>query len=206
MYFLLSKNTKGEWGDFGGPWGNEGISYLKTALDYCSKQTRYVFGKLALAIRPLEKTLSRDEIDNCSQQSNNYLATRITNQVHNKKNSSHMFLAHVDFVPEDTFNNASPVPDQKKLNYAWIPASEFMQTIGKIKNRWQAFYLNKQINRHFFDICTHSYDEIMRIVSQENKNIPLKEEILDLNVPDLSTKHHNVLKNQPNNTPMPYKI
>jgi hypothetical protein len=200
-YILLGKNARGEWGDFGTSWQGHS-SYLQTALSAFAKQTRYVFGKLADDVQPLEKLVPKNKLDYYQKRSMQYAAARvIKKEVTNEKKSSYLFLVYVDWVPEGTFNNAASVQDQK-TNYEWVPVDAFMKAMHDTQNRWQATYLNKQISRHLYTTCHDAYDTIMATIypSQQHPPTTFKE---PNSTPAPLTTPILALKNNQEDSPLP---
>lgn len=93
-----------------------------------------------------------------------YITPRITAELVHPKKYYHMYLAKVDFIPADVFNNAAFVANYEKENYAWVPVDEFMQAMKKKTNRWRAYYLKKQIRRQIYDVLHDSHDLIMKTI------------------------------------------
>jgi hypothetical protein len=163
-YFLLRKNARGEWGAFSTEWPGDDSSYKDAALNAFAKQTLYVFGKFTDRISPYEQSIPANKLEYYKKRSIDYASARVTKDVHNAKKSSYIFLVCVDYIPEDTFNNAADLPDQRKHNYAYVPVDEFMHQMHIKQDRWQAKYLNKQINRHFYSTCNQAYHDIMSTI------------------------------------------
>lgn len=93
-----------------------------------------------------------------------YITPRITAELVHPKKYYHMYLAKVDFIPADVFNNAALVANYDKENYAWVPVDEFMQAMKKATNRWRAYYLKKQIRRQIYDVLHDSHDLILKTI------------------------------------------
>jgi len=171
-YFLLGKDPNGSWSAFGGPWEKKQSSQLKTALDYFSHQTRYVFGKMMDDIKPLEKAIKKDALIHYRKRSMEYAAPRVTSEIISNKKNIYLYLVCVDFVPENTLKKAFSLPDTKKQEYAWIPADDFMNTIKSIGNKWRAAYLDQQISRQLYTVCHDAYGAIMEAVYPRQCNTP----------------------------------
>lgn len=158
-FFLLGQEPNGAWADFGGRY-EQGESALETASREFSEETRYVFGKFASGLKNLEKKAD----PSCLKASINYIKERISGKLVHPKKYYVMYLAHVDFIPAQTFIKAHKVPHYEKKDYEWVPVSEFMETINKTNDRLRAFYERKQIRRQFFDVCKAHHDEIIQMI------------------------------------------
>lgn len=165
-YFLLGRDQEGTWSDFGGSAEPTDEDTYATAIRKFTEQTRYVFGKLAADMRPLEAPIQSKERKRLAKKSARYIKSRITAEIRHPKNYYVMYLARVDFVPSDAFSSIA-VPSYDKTAYAWISVDDFMDVMNSTHNRYRAFYFQKQIKRHLFDMLNNSHTAIMNTIYPE---------------------------------------
>ncbi|MBI2774770.1 NUDIX domain-containing protein [Candidatus Dependentiae bacterium] len=158
-FFLMGQEPNGVWADFGGRY-EQGENCLETASREFSEETRYVFGKFASGLKNLEKKADAS----CLKSSIDYIKERISGKLVHPKKYYVMYLAHVDFIPAQTFTKAYKVPHYEKTDYAWVPVAEFMETIKNTDDRLHAFYGSKQIRRQIFDVFKAHHDDIIRLI------------------------------------------
>ncbi|HEX2977918.1 MAG TPA: NUDIX domain-containing protein [Candidatus Babeliales bacterium] len=158
-FFLIGQEPNGVWADFGGRY-EQGENCLETASREFSEETRYVFGKFASGLKNLEKKADAS----CLKSSIDYIKGRIMGKVIHPKKYYVMYLAHVDYIPAQTFTKAYKVPHYEKQDYEWVPVSEFMETIKKTNDRLHAFYEKKQIRRQIFDVLKAHHDDVIQII------------------------------------------
>ncbi len=160
-YFLIGREPSGVWADFGGRFEKDDRDNITTAAREFSEETRYVFGKFAKDVEKLEEKFRGKYYLGKSIE---YIKPRITAELTHPKGYYKMYLAQVDFIPADVFNNAGKVAHYEKREYAWVPVGQFMEAVHSGKDRWDTFYRNKKIRRHFFDVLKPAYNTIMQII------------------------------------------
>lgn len=160
-YFLIGQEPNGLWADFGGNFEKTDASSKMTAAREFSEETRYVFGKLAAKVKNLEEKV---EGKYYLQKSIDYIMPRMTLELIHPKKYYRMYLAEVDFIPEDTFKNAFKVPHFEKKDYTWVLVDDFLDSMKKTENRMQAYHREKQVRRQIFDILKPYHDVILKTI------------------------------------------
>lgn len=168
-YFLIGRNQSGDWSDFGGAWSLEDHDSMVTATREFSLDTRFLFGKLALNRRPLEQTVCKKDFELLQKTGIDYIIPRITGAFVHPKGYYILYLAEVDFIPADSFESTTTIPSYKKTDFAWVASNDLLNSMNKAKNRWHAYHLGKQINRHLYDVLHAEHHTIRQTINSKKE-------------------------------------
>lgn len=165
-FFLIGQEPNGVWADFGGR-GERSEDPLDTAAREFSEETRYVFGKYADRLENLELRVNQTYLN----KSSDYIKHHVTAELLHQKKYYTMFLAEVDFICAEIFNNAYKVPHYEKRSYAWVSVDELMDVVKNSIDRNKTFYQGKQLRAPFFDTLKTHQNNILKTVYPNKKSV-----------------------------------
>lgn len=171
-YFLIGEEPNGFWADFGGRADKEDRGPQETALRECSEETRCVFGAYDYKQnRKLRKRILH--YPECMRASHRYLKPRMSAELRHPRGYYVMYLARVEFIPEQVFNRAAKIPHYEKRRYAWVPADAFINTVVSSANRHNTYFEGKKIRPPFCDMIKAHADALRRMIHARRRTVVL---------------------------------
>jgi len=171
-YFLIGEEPNGLWADFGGRADKSDRNPKETALRECTEETRCVFGMYDYKQnRKLRKRILH--YPECMHASHRYLKPRMSQGLHHPRGYYVMYLARVEFIPEQVFNRAAKIPHYEKKQYAWVHADAFINAVESSANRHNTYFEGKKIRPPFCDMIKTHAQVLRRMIHTRRRTVVL---------------------------------